>query len=144
MSENEKPKRDPLKVAQTYYLYPCLVYLKEKIQSGELSMEEFSERVIKNALEHGHENYKLPDDWFEQLPHFVNRYGWKIFELPKVLQKEREAAAIRREQKKQEKIAKQQAARLEKKEEPMPTVKPVVNDPSPKKKIIIVKRPVQK
>ena len=146
MAEKEKQKE-----AQSHYIYPCLVYIKEKIQSGELSVEDFTAVVTQNALDHGHEGYKLPEDWETQLPHQVNRFGWKIFELPKVVKQQQEEAAVRRQQKKLEKLAKQEAERKEgintepsfKKREnnksPGNTTK-ITQDNTQKKKVVVVKR----
>ena len=102
MTDNDK-----LKLAQTYYIFPCLVYIKEKLLSGELTEQDLAALVNQNVQAHGHEGFKLPEDWQEQLPHMVNRFGWRIFELPKVIKQQKEEAAQRKLQKKQERLTKQ-------------------------------------
>jgi hypothetical protein len=102
MTENDR-----LKLAQTFYIFPCLVYIKEKFNSGELTDEDFADLVNQNVRAHGHdEGFKIPADWDEQLPHLVNRFGWRIFELPKVIKQQKEEAAQRKIQKKLERQSK--------------------------------------
>lgn len=146
---NKEPERlEKSKFAQTHYLFPCLVYIQEKLKSGELTPEIIAAVVQQNTVEHGHDNYKFPEDWLDQIPHLVNRYGWRIFELPKVLKEQKEAAAQRRYEKKLERQEKQQQEKLAKaavkaqEKTPPPPPPPVPAEPpaAPKKKIIVVKK----
>ncbi|MDR0563051.1 MAG: hypothetical protein LBG73_10235 [Spirochaetaceae bacterium] len=147
MTEPEKIEKTRL--AQTHYIFPCLVYIQEKLISGELTPEAVAAVVAQNAEAHGHDNYKFPEDWQDQMPHLVNRYGWRVFELPRVLKEQKEAAAQKRLQKKQERLEKQQQEKLakaaakaqEKPPAPQPAeAPPQPAEPAPKKKIIVVKK----
>ena len=129
---------DRMKLSQTYYLFPCLVYIQEKIKSGELTEQDLAAVVTQNIEAHGHETYKMPEDWQEQLPHLVNRFGWRIFELPKVIKQQKEEAALRKQQKKQEKLAKQAE------KAPVPSNTDTAPTIPPKKRVVVVKRSVQK
>ncbi|MDR0568862.1 MAG: hypothetical protein LBG87_06620 [Spirochaetaceae bacterium] len=147
----QKNVAEKSRFAQTHYLFPCLVYIQEKLKSGELTPEIVAEVVTQNTIAYGHDNYTFPEDWQEQMPHLVNRYGWRIFELPKVLKEQKEAAAQKRLLKKQERQEKQQQEKLAKAQEklakgpekpPSPEKPPVQPAPAgaPKKKIIVVKK----
>ncbi|MDR0525072.1 MAG: hypothetical protein LBG90_04300 [Spirochaetaceae bacterium] len=152
----EPEKLEKSKFALTHYIFPCLVYLQEKIRAGELTPEAIAAVVQQNALDHGHDNYKFPEDWLEQLPHVTNRYGWRIFELPKVLKEQKEQARQKRLQKKQERQEKQQQEKSAKTGakslNPLPPPQAGERIPSPpggektespggaKKKIIVVKK----
>ncbi|MDR2484300.1 MAG: hypothetical protein LBD55_02765 [Treponema sp.] len=144
MTDNER-----MKLAQTHYIFPCLVYIQEKIKAGELTEQDLAAVVTRNVEAHGHENYKMPEDWQDQMPHLVNRFGWRIFELPKVVKQQKEEAVLRRLQKKQEKLAKQQEKTVKSAEKALPSNADTApfqeaSTIPPKKKVVVVKRPVQK
>ncbi|MDR3341912.1 MAG: hypothetical protein LBT14_03830 [Treponema sp.] len=132
MNNNQKER-----LTQAYYIFPLLVYIQEKITTGELTVEALAEMVDRNVQAHGHTNYSLPKDWAEMLPHLVNKLGWQIFEMPKVMAQQQEAAAQRRLQKKQEQAAKAAAKKAPPDKAKIPSV---VSETPPKKKIIVVRK----
>ncbi|MDR2518458.1 MAG: hypothetical protein LBD13_03470 [Spirochaetaceae bacterium] len=141
MTDNDK-----LKLAQTYYIFPCLVYMKEKLLSGELTEQDLAALVNQNVQAHGHEGFKIPEDWQEQLPHLVNRFGWRIFELPKLIKQQKEESAQRKLQKKQERIGKPQDKGPRAGDKPpLGGSAPGPSSPSApqKKKVVIRKKPTQ-
>ncbi|MDR2535328.1 MAG: hypothetical protein LBD29_04760 [Treponema sp.] len=111
MTEPEKTEKSENSMGKTkylhHYIFPCLVYIQEKINAGELTIDGLIEVVTKNAEAHGHDDYKVPEDWKDQMPHLVNKFGWRVFELPNMLKEQREAAVLRKAQKRQERLEKQ-------------------------------------
>jgi hypothetical protein len=64
-------------------IFSLAVYVKALADRGELNEEDFFESVYSNAAEHGHEKFRIGDDWKEELPHIINKFGWRIFEAGK-------------------------------------------------------------
>ncbi|MDR3170468.1 MAG: hypothetical protein LBU17_02440 [Treponema sp.] len=127
-------------LTQTHYIFPALVYLQDMIDSGALNMENFAALIDRNAQAHDHAGYQLPADWLETLPHLVNKFGWRIFEMPKMVEEQQAAAAQRKLEKKQEKAAKAAAQKAAPK-----VVQGTVQVPPdiPKKKIVVVRKKPQ-
>ncbi|GHU10437.1 hypothetical protein FACS1894151_09800 [Spirochaetia bacterium] len=87
------------KYTQVNYLFPCLVYVWDKLNSGELDKAEFEAVLRRNVEEHGHEDYRFPEDFYDILPNHLNHIGWKVFEIPRLIAEQKAAAAERRAQK---------------------------------------------
>ena len=145
MDETQAVKDDLPRPKYTHvnYIFPCLVYVLDKLNSGELDRAEFEAVFRRNVEEHDHKNYRIPEDFFDMLPHQVNKVGWKIFEIPRLIAEQRAAAAERREQKAA--AAQDKAARTASKphkdiHDAAKTVASVSTDAATKKKKIIVVR----
>jgi hypothetical protein len=99
-------------ITQTRQIFPLLVYIQYLIRHGLFDEEEFKKIVVKNAVEHGHGRFEPHPNWKEDLPVLINKLGWKIFELPKEIKKQRKET---RKEEERGKKAGEEAASVKKK-----------------------------
>jgi hypothetical protein len=81
--ENHRLRQKRRQKLQTREVFSILLYMQEMINRGTYKDDDFDEVIKKNMSEHGHDWFRPPESWKEDLPVLINKYGWRIFEAPK-------------------------------------------------------------
>jgi hypothetical protein len=120
-----------------FNVFPALVYVRDKMLSGELTEEEVRLVLEKNLEAHGHTGeFYMPPDWEDGLEHAVNLSAWRIFEMPRLRAEQQRAKAEREAAKRAQREAKGQ----ERTPKPRPQPEAPSVEEAPRRKVVIRKR----
>jgi hypothetical protein len=83
MKENHRLRYKRKQKIQERELFSILLYMQEMINRGTYKDDDFNEVVKKNVCEHGHDWFRPPKNWKDDVSILINKYGWRIFEAHK-------------------------------------------------------------